>query len=101
MVQRCWHPDPTSRPQILVLQILILQFRERLIGYTLTADERIHLIATIFSDDDQVEVVESASGEDAQTLIDLIDEASPSTISRSKDRFIQSDLDLHILSIRR
>ena len=89
LMQRCWHQDPTLRPQILeVVQILTLPFRKRLVSHTLGKDERIRLIATIFSDDDQVKVVRPASGDDTQTFIDVIDEASPCTISYSKDTLI-------------
>ena len=85
LVQRCWHQDPTSRPQILeVLKVLTLPLRKRLISHTIGTDERIRLIATIFSDDDQARVVGPASGDDAQTLIDVIDEVSPCTISYLK-----------------
>ena len=86
LVQRCWDQDPYSRPQILevskVLTLLLL--RKRLINPAISTDERIRLIATISSDDDQVKVVGPASGDDAQTLIDVIDEVSPYTISYLK-----------------
>ena len=85
-MQRCWDQDPYSRPQILevskVLTLLLL--RKRLINPAISTDERIRLIATISSDDDQVKVVGPASGDDAQTLIDVIDEVSPYTISYLK-----------------
>lgn len=44
--------------------------------------ERVSLTTTLFLDRNQVEVVESLSGEDAQTFIDVLDEASDRTISR-------------------
>ena len=89
LMQRCWHQDPTSRPQILEgVQILTRPFRKRLVSHTIGKDERIRLIATIFSDDDQVEVVSPASGDDTQTFIDVIDEASPCTISYLMDTLI-------------
>ena len=89
LMQRCWHQDPTSRPQISeVVQILTLPFRKRLTSRTLAADERIGLLATIFSDDDQVKMIRPASGNDTQTFIDVIYEVSPCTISCSKDRVI-------------
>ena len=50
---------------------------KRLISRTLTMDERISLISTIFLDHNQVEVVGQLSGGDAQTFVDMIDEASP------------------------
>ena len=46
--------------------------------------ERIPLITTIFSDNNQVEVVMQLSGENAQAFINMIDEASPLTILRSR-----------------
>ena len=89
LVQRCWHQDPASRPQILeVSKLLTLPLRKRLISHTAGRDERIRLIATIFSDDDQVKVVGPASGDDAQTLINVIDEVSPCTIPYLDDRLI-------------
>ena len=101
-MQRCWHQDPTSRPQVLeVVQIITLPFRERLVGHTLGADERIRLITTIFSDDDQAKVVRPPSGGDTQTFIDVIYEASPGTISYSGGGFTDFDSNLHILSFRR
>ena len=47
-----------------------------MISHTLAADERISLITTIFSDHNQIGVVEQLSGDDAQTFIDTIDEVS-------------------------
>ena len=49
---------------------------KQLISHTLAADERISLITTIFSDHNQIGVVEQLSGDDAQTFIDTIDEVS-------------------------
>ena len=94
LTQRCWDHDPSIRPKILgVLQVLA-QSR------TLAADERISLVTTIFSDDDQVKMIGHISGDDAQTFIDLIYEVSPRKISHLKDRLIGSHSDLHILSLR-
>jgi len=49
---------------------------KRLISHGLAADERIPLITTIFSDSNQVEMVEHLSGDDAQNFINIIDEVS-------------------------
>ena len=49
---------------------------KRLISDPLSADERISLITTIFSDHDMTKVVEYLSGDDAQTFINVIDEVS-------------------------
>ena len=47
-----------------------------LISSTLTMNERISLIMTIFLDHNQVEMVGNLSGDDAQTFVDMLDEAS-------------------------
>jgi len=45
-----------------------------LITRTPTTHERISLIAAIFSDDNQAEMVKNLSGNNAQDLIDVVDE---------------------------
>lgn len=55
---------------------------------TPTRDERTSLIAAIFLDNDQVEMVERLSGGDAQAFIDRVDDVSPHAISRSKGKSI-------------
>ena len=62
---------------------------------TLAMDERISLITTIFLDQNQVEMVERLSGNDAQTFIDKIDEVNPGTDSRSNGRLIKFGPNLH------
>ena len=47
-----------------------------MISPTISTDERIGLIKLIFSDRDEVEVFKYLSGNDAQALVDVIDEAS-------------------------
>ena len=47
-----------------------------LISHTLTMNERISLITTIVLDHNQVEMVRNLSGDDAQTFVDMLDEAS-------------------------
>ena len=49
---------------------------KRLIGRTLATEERISLITTIFLDNDQVEMVEHLTGNDAQAFIDVVDGVS-------------------------
>ena len=44
-------------------------------------DKRGSLIATIFSDDNEVEIIKGLSGGDAQAFIDTIDEVRLCTIS--------------------
>ena len=87
-MQRCWNQDPCSRPRIseVGLQLLALSVCSRLIGHALAIHERISLIATIFLDNNRVRMVEHISGDDAQIVIDAIDEVSPCAISCSEDR---------------
>jgi len=71
---------------------------KRLISRTHALHERISLITTIFSDLDQVEMVEQLSGDYAQSFIDTIDEVSSHTISRLQGRATDFDLNLHIVN---
>jgi len=50
---------------------------KQLINYTIATRDRIPLITTIFSDRGEAEKVRRLSGDDAQTFIDMVDEASP------------------------
>ena len=54
---------------------------KRLIGQVLTAQERISLITTIFSDRNEIGVVQSLCGDDAQSFIDALDEVHSYIIS--------------------
>jgi len=63
---------------------------KQLISHTLAIHERISLITTIFSDDNQVEMVRQLSGNDAQTFIDRIDEVRPAQFY-SMDKLIDLD----------
>ena len=45
-----------------------------LIDSPLTTDERVSLIADLFSDRDKIDALETLSGSDAQSVIDVIDE---------------------------
>ncbi|KAF9642512.1 kinase-like protein [Thelephora ganbajun] len=77
LMQRCWDHDPSLRPQASgVLEILLVEGSTwgRLISHTLVTHERISLIETVFSDRNQVEMFEHLSGDNAQTLIDMLDE---------------------------
>ena len=49
----------------------------RFTNYTVAARDRIPLITTIFSDHGEAKMVRRLSGDDAQTFIDMVDEASP------------------------
>ena len=46
-------------------------------GRTLPMHERIHLVTNIFSDRNEVEKVGNLCGDDAQALVNVIDEVSP------------------------
>ncbi|KAF9646470.1 kinase-like protein [Thelephora ganbajun] len=78
LIQRCWDHDPHLRPEAVEVLRVLLTFAppawERLIGYPLSTDERVSLITSLFSDIDEVEVVGSLSGDDAQAFVDVIDE---------------------------
>ena len=71
-----------------------------LIGRTLAMPERISLIATIFLDHNQIDMVGNLSGDDAQNFVDVVDEVSPHTNSRSKDKSTEFDSDTLTSSIR-
>ena len=61
-----------------------------MVSYPSSTEERTALIASIFSDSDEVEMVGHLSGGDAQTFIDAVDEVSSHTISFPKTK----DIDL-------
>jgi len=69
---------------------------KQLIDHASAMDERVSLIAMIFSDGRQLEIVEQLSGDEAQTFVDRIDEVASFNYGS-----IDSDADLQILSIRR
>ena len=54
---------------------------KQLVDDSLSVNERISLMVSIFSDHDEVEVVGRLSGDDAQTFVDLIAEVGTSTLS--------------------
>ena len=73
LMQCCWDQDPCSRPEASeVSRVLTLSLCQDLISHSPTIDERIHLITTIFSGHDQAKVVRQVSGDDAQTIVDVI-----------------------------
>ena len=47
-------------------------------------EERVSLIVQIFSDRDQVEIIKNLSGDDAQTFVDMMDQASFGPFSLTK-----------------
>ena len=80
LMQRCWDKDPHSRPKTSeALQVFLTALVSR--SRTLAPHERISLIAMIFSDHAQVEMVGNLCGDDAQNLIDVIGEVSACTLS--------------------
>ena len=72
-----------------------------MIDRTLATDERISLITAIFADHDQTQMVANLAGDDAQAFVDVIDEASPHTISCSMEELIDFGSNLYTPSIRR
>ena len=63
---------------------------KRLISDTLSTDERIPLIKSIFSDRDEVVVFEYLSGDDAQAFFDVIGEVSIHILLPLKDGSTES-----------
>ena len=122
-MRRCWDRNSGSRPEVPeVLQVLTLSVCERFINQSLTTHERVRLITTIFLDNDQVEVVGRierirlmttlfsdndqakvvgcVSCENAQILIDVIDEVCPCTILLPKDKAMHFDSNPLVLLLR-
>jgi len=56
----------------------------------LSIQERISRITSIFSDRNEIEIVGQLSGSDAQTFIDVIDEASLHTLLPLKNGSVRS-----------
>lgn len=56
-----------------------------LVDPTLAIHERVSAIETIFSEPDEIQVVENLSGEDAKVFIDVIDEVSTHSFLFSKE----------------
>lgn len=61
-----------------------------MIGPALSMNERIPLITSIFADRDEMEVLESLSGNDAQAFVDVLDEASIHIILPLKNGPVES-----------
>jgi hypothetical protein len=74
---------------------------KRLISHTLTTHERISSITIIFSDRNLVEMVGNLIGDDAQTLINMIDEVNACTLSPLGDRSVDSHKNFYAPPIRR
>ena len=73
---------------------------KQLISHSLTMEERVFLITTIFLDHNQVEMVGQLSGNDAQAFVDAIDVVSCHAISHSRGELTVFDTGFRILSIR-
>ena len=105
LMQRCWNSDPQLRPKVSeVLEALTPSVSrlllhsgplirkidcsqpsnpsswERLIDPTLSANERIDLITSIFSDHDEANGHKSLSGGAAQAFVDEMDEVGTHTL---------------------
>ncbi|KAF9644755.1 kinase-like protein [Thelephora ganbajun] len=78
LIKRCWGQEPQSRPDAAEVLKELLACNppawKKLIGHTISTEERIHLMESIFSDRGVVEVFKSFSSDDAQALVDAIDE---------------------------
>jgi len=68
---------PSSRPLERLDQEEPVPVWKRLIGCPLGMNERILLIADIFSNRDETEAVKCLSGDDAQSFVDVVDEVLP------------------------
>ena len=53
---------------------------KHLIDPSLQLDEKIYLITRIFSDREETEVVRRLTGDDAQSLVDVVDQVIPPII---------------------
>ncbi|KAF9643889.1 kinase-like protein [Thelephora ganbajun] len=93
LIQRCWDHDPRPRPAISeVLRILLTSdppVWKQLIGHPFSTDERISLLTSIFSDNNEIEMVRHLSRDDAQVFIDVIDEAPTADLQEVFALFIQ------------
>ena len=115
-MQRCWDQDPHLRLEVSeALQVLLtpsvlcsfqylcihqffypstsseLPAWKQLISRTSTMDEHISLITMIFVDRDQVEMIMRLSGNDTQTLVDVIDEVRPCILSPPRNEWVDSN----------
>ena len=66
--------EPSIRQPDLFLTYRGAPVWKRLIDHPLTSDERVSLIAEIFSNRDETEIVKNLRGEDAQFFVDVIDQ---------------------------
>ena len=62
---------------------------KRLINPTVATDECINLIKSIFSDRDEVVVLEFISDNDSQAFVDVIDKVSICTLLPLKDGLVE------------
>ena len=72
----------TREPDLRWPDRQLLAFRstptwKRLIDRPLAPDERISLVAELFSDHDEIEAIKYLHGDDAQSFIDVMDEVFP------------------------
>ncbi|KAF9644321.1 kinase-like protein [Thelephora ganbajun] len=93
-MERCWNHDPRLRPEVSEALDALLNSENpawrRLISTTLDTNGRTPLITTIFSDRDQIEMVEHLSGDDAQRFIDVTHEVLDTLAPRIRRRCLRS-----------
>jgi hypothetical protein len=73
---------------------------KRLISGSLSTHERVSLITSIFSDDDEVEAIGQVSGEGAQNFVDVVYEASLLVRLSPKGGSVTSHQNFRALSVR-
>ena len=115
LTQRCWHHNPELRPGASeVLRVLLatsvphqlyrtsihwfnymltcsdIPSWKQLTSSSLSSDERLALISSIFSDRGEVEAVVQLFAGDAQAFVDVTDEVSPlrGLVFESRDRIL-------------
>ena len=79
LTQRCWAQEPLSRPMIsdVVMEIFTLSIRDRLIGRTPATHQLISPVVMDILGNGQAKAAMDLSQDDAQILIDVVDEVIP------------------------
>jgi len=102
LTQRCWAQEPLSRPIIsdVAIEILTLSIRDRLVGRAPATHELISPVVTDILGNGQAKAAMDLSQDDAQILIDVVDEVIPFAIPCSQDGLADFVPNLRILSNR-